>query len=428
MTEYIVQDTSLTAVANKIREKTGGSAPLEFPDDFITAIDTMLPTLPQTPTDSILFYSLSPFVLQNRSISKTWDGLLEYSTDRITWTEWNGEPVSSDIYKNYHCIYLKGTDNTYITAASGNGSEFVLTGSMIKCIGDFTTLLNTNRPYAPRVFGYMFYNCSNVDFDITLPENMSQYMCTYMFYGCTSLTKAPVLPALTLAGNCYSYMFSHCTSLTSAPVLPATILAASCYTYMFEYCSSLVSVPELSATTLASACYAYMFSYCTALVNPPELPALTLETFCYQGMFSHCTSLTSAPVLPATAAKQRCYQNMFEYTNISAPPALPLASVDTACCDNMFRYCAELEALPELPAITLKSQCYSGMFRSCIKIKLSETQADEYQTAYRIPTSGTGVDASSALSNTFQDTRGTFAGTPTINTTYYTSNTVIPAT
>jgi hypothetical protein len=34
-----------------------------------------------------------------------------------------------------------------------------------------------------------------------------------MFYGCTSLTTAPVLPATTLASSCYNGMFRGCTSL-----------------------------------------------------------------------------------------------------------------------------------------------------------------------------------------------------------------------
>ena len=34
-----------------------------------------------------------------------------------------------------------------------------------------------------------------------------------MFYGCTSLTTAPALPATTLAESCYECMFADCTSL-----------------------------------------------------------------------------------------------------------------------------------------------------------------------------------------------------------------------
>ena len=60
-----------------------------------------------------------------------------------------------------------------------------------------------------------------------------------MFYGCTSLTTAPALPATTLANFCYSGMFHNCTSLTTAPALPATTLTNNCYRNMFNNCKSL---------------------------------------------------------------------------------------------------------------------------------------------------------------------------------------------
>lgn len=38
MAEYLVQDTSLTAVADAIREKGGTTAPLSFPDGMAEAV------------------------------------------------------------------------------------------------------------------------------------------------------------------------------------------------------------------------------------------------------------------------------------------------------------------------------------------------------------------------------------------------------
>ncbi len=86
-----------------------------------------------------------------------------------------------------------------------------------------------------------------------------------MFFGCTSLTAAPKLPATTLANNCYADMFCGCTSLTSAPKLPAKKLADYCYYEMFNSCTSLTSAPELSAIELAEACYCSMFYGCENL-------------------------------------------------------------------------------------------------------------------------------------------------------------------
>ena len=50
-----------------------------------------------------------------------------------------------------------------------------------------------------------------------------------MFTGCSSLTKAPELPATELKEGCYLNMFNECTSLIQAPELPATVLDNSCY-------------------------------------------------------------------------------------------------------------------------------------------------------------------------------------------------------
>ena len=112
-----------------------------------------------------------------------------------------------------------------------------------------------------------------------------------LFSGCTSLTKAPALPATTLAKDCFEYMFSGCQSLTKAPELPATTLASGCYSSMFRGCTSLTKAPELPATTLAQWCYYYMFDGCTSLTKAPELPATTLADDCYGYMFYGCRKL-----------------------------------------------------------------------------------------------------------------------------------------
>ena len=127
--------------------------------------------------------------------------------------------------------------------------------------------------------------------DFATYESMIKYAFYHMFEGCTSLTKAPELPATTLASNCYSYMFKGCKSLTKAPRLPATTLASSCYSSMFNGCTSLTEAPALPATALASNCYRYMFSGCLSLTKAPVLPATTLATDCYQYMFNGCSNL-----------------------------------------------------------------------------------------------------------------------------------------
>ena len=132
-----------------------------------------------------------------------------------------------------------------------------------------------------------------------------------MLRGCTSLVKAPELPATELVIGCYGYMFNGCTSLVNAPVLPATELADSCYSGMFNGCTSLVNAPVLPATELADYCYNSMFQGCTSLVNAPVLPATVLANYCYFYMFYGCTLLTTPPALPATELVIGCYSYMF---------------------------------------------------------------------------------------------------------------------
>ena len=151
---------------------------------------------------------------------------------------------------------------------------------------------------------------------------------------------------------------------------------------------------------MAVYCYAYMFYGCTSIVSSPELPAPTLTVNCYWRMFASCSSLTKAPKLPATTLANSCYYDMFSG-------------------------CASLETLPVLPATTLANSCYFGMFYGCSKIKLSSTKNDSYQTEYRIPANGKGTVGTDSLANMFNNTGGTFASTPAINTTYYTSNQVV---
>ncbi len=57
------------------------------------------------------------------------------------------------------------------------------------------------------------------------------------------------------------------------------------------------------------------------------------------------------------------------------------------------------------------------MFASCQKIKLSTETDNEYVQPYKL-----SVDNNNGM---FKDTGGAFTGTPTINTTYYVSNTNI---
>ena len=184
------------------------------------------------------------------SAPKNWDGVLEYSTNNTSWTEWDGSEISSASLNGEHILYLSGTGNTKITGDADYPYTWSITGTDIKCSGDIDTILD---------------------------------------YATVEDGKRPAITE-----GCYAYMFRGCTGLTQAPDLPAT---------------------------------------------------------------------------------------------------------------------------------TLAKYCYASMFRGCSKIKLSTTETGEYTQSYRIPTSGDGTTTTNSFSNMFAETGGTFTGTPSINTTYYLSNT-----
>ena len=308
---------------------------------------------------------------------------LQYSVDGTTWTP----IVSGATTPSANIIYFIGsaTGTKSLYTASSNSNAWTFTGATnLECNGKLDRLLQ---------------NTLGSDINVL---TIGDYCYSSMFYGCTSLITAPELPATTLAASCYQAMFYNCTSLTTAPALPATTLATSCYSSMFYGCTSLIIAPELPATILMSGCYSYMFYGCLSLTTAPELPATTLNNNnnCYSYMFYGCLSLTTAPELPATTLAAYCYEKMF-YS------------------------CTSLTTAPALPATTLVNYCYQAMFLMCSSLKLSTTMTGIYDTAYRIPTSGTGTTSTAPLTNMFSSTGGTFKGTPEINTTYYTENTPI---
>ena len=183
---------------------------------------------------------------------------------------------------------------------------------------------------------------------------------------CNSMLSGGFANITSLNGHSYAFynLFSSCTSLTRAPQLPATTLAYSCYSYMFDGCTSLVQAPQLPATTGASSCYYSMFKGCTALTQAPSI-SLTVDADC-SSMFKGCTSLTVAPDLPATSGTYTRYTSMFEgCTSLTTPPMISLTDMSDSTCESMFKGCTSLTYSPKLPVKSLKRHSYYEMFYGC---------------------------------------------------------------
>lgn len=158
--------------------------------------DTINEYMPKQPKLYLTFSSPNEFSI---SVSTPgWDGTMEYSTDKTSWTEWDGSEISGATVNDSYAMYLRGIGNTVVTGVENSTYAWTLTGSNISCNGNIETLL---------------------DYKVVQSGNSPTMMtdCYYaMFYGCTSLTTAPELPATELTDSCYSYMFGQCESSSNS--------------------------------------------------------------------------------------------------------------------------------------------------------------------------------------------------------------------
>ena len=241
------------------------------------------------------------------------------SAGTINWTASNSLLTKTIEYKINNGEWTSITSNTGSSAPTINVVE-----------GDKIQFRGNNAQYANSSYVGLNYNSFGISalfeaegniMSLIYGDNFKNKLTInsgYAFYGlfinCVNLVSAEnlVLPATTLARNCYQNMFEGCTSLRTAPALPANTLAIYCYDAMFKNCTSLTTAPELPATTLADYCYLAMFENCTSLTIAPALPANTLVDGCYYDMFMGCTSLTIAPELPARTLAEYCYYQMFK--------------------------------------------------------------------------------------------------------------------
>ena len=139
--------------------------------------------------------------------------------------------------------------------------------------------------------------------------------------------------ATTVAERAFEYLFQNNSTLTDASrlLLPAMTLAQECYGYMFEACGALTTAPALPATTLANGCYSGMFNQCTSLTTAPALLATTLVNFCYYFMFNACSSLSSVTCM-ATSGINSSYStgNWLENASTQATGTKTFTAVSTA--------------------------------------------------------------------------------------------------
>ena len=319
----------------------------------------------------ITFYSANRFSINIGDLPSTpyWDGTIEYSTDKVNWTTWSNTRSSVNAASdgvNYN-LYLRGNNNTIITGSNANYSQ-------AKAVW-YISVSGSGRVNA---YGDMtcLLDWQKVKNGETVTPGTSAFR--YMFYGDTKLRDVSNL------------------------IMPTTLSNRCCYGMFWS--SKIINTPKLPALTVPLYAYAVMFASCANLYTFQGIDATTVADHgCYQ-MFSNCSTLT-------------VIEKGLLITSFTGEYAL----------SYMFINCTSIATLFKLNCLTLTNWSYENMYRGCSLIKLSSTQTGEYQTAYRVPTSGTpttGDSPTTICSNMFTGTGGTLTAI-SINITYYTSNTVI---
>ena len=288
-------------------------------EDIVWEQSGPTPPAPTGYTSQYLTFDIKTGGTINWLVTGTTPATIEYSLNNGVWTSVTAaSPAATINVQAGDKVRFKGENDTYGNAAnafngfSGSSAGFEVYGNIMSLLyGDNFSGQTINT--SAHTFSSLFRGCIGLTSaeNLILPATaLTNYDYEYMFYGCTSLTVAPVLPATSLSDYCYRYMFYQ-TDIVTAPVLSVTTLRPRCYYHMFENCTSLTTAPALPATTLANYCYQAMFQGCTSLVTAPTLPATTLSLQSYTYMFKGCTSLTTAPELPATTLANECYSGMF---------------------------------------------------------------------------------------------------------------------
>ena len=226
MAEYLVQDTSLTAVADAIRSKGGTSEALAFPAGFVSAIAAIEAggsggggevTPPTTPTDGktrvyihLEYGRTSPMlgVCPRGTVTVDWgdgtepDTLTGTSTTTVKWTPTHEYTAPGDYVI---ALTVKGTMGFYGNSASNQYSGILRYASGADA---------RNRAY------------QNAVQIVEIGEGVTS-ICNYVFYNCYSLASITIPESVTTIGsyafqNCYGMRYYDFISCPSVPALAST--------------------------------------------------------------------------------------------------------------------------------------------------------------------------------------------------------------
>ena len=275
MSAKIVQDSSLTAIADAIRAKTGKSASIQFPTEFVSEIESISGDTP-IPSDgkSRIFCnfthenSLTPMLGLgvNGSVDVDWgDGSAH---DTLTGTN------SSTLVTVTHTYATTGEYTIILAPSSGTSYSFMGVnnyGSRV-IFKSTTTVANAQRPYnsairkiyvgtGALIGNYAFNHCYALE-KVVLPDGITN-LGTNAFHNCSSLRSISFPEEITSIG---SASFQNCNSLLEVNI-PSGISAIPNSAFQNCYVLQDITIPD-GVSTIGS--YAFTSCYSLTTVTIPD--------------------------------------------------------------------------------------------------------------------------------------------------------------
>ena len=269
--------------------------------------------------------------------------------------------------------------------------KFVMTGS-IAATGNIMSLLN---------------------FSTTLQD----FVFKSLFYGCTSLTTAPELPATTLAPSCYTSMFQNCTNLNYVKAMFTTDPTTGVYniTSWLDNVSptgTFIKSKDATWTNDAAGIPSGWTVQVEGGVTPEPEPERDYLCFTSTGdstvgmtQYGTPTDISNGKVIQyklndgqwqtwdfssvtlhdgdkmyiksddeiQTGESDAIHKKFVMTGSIAASGnIMSLLNFSTTMPDyaftRLFDYCTSLTTAPELPATTLSEGCYACMFNNCTSL------------------------------------------------------------